>query len=352
MTYIAPGSFAGCTSLESLEFGEDVQSAWFAAFYNCPNLKSITFNSMTAPTFRAYSGTANAPCPNDLCEPKRYSQITLITPKGATGYTEGVWAKFKRSNKTELSDNTPYVESDVFSPENLTYTRSNMTPSTYATFCLPFSTDLSDVADKFEAIYTTNGTALYKPDGKLILMLKKIGMDASIPARQAFVGKLSSTATEVTFANNALTTIDELTMQNPEPQKLEVYDWNGTSGLLTENTDISVSYGGALTTMTGKGSEYKTFNSNGTFGPTDGGTVKAFRAYVVKGNTATMSKVRSISLGLEDETTGISISTTPSAKPSGNAVYSIDGTLVSASGDTRGLPSGIYIKGNKKIINK
>lgn len=310
---------------------------------------------MTAPTFYAYDAagtTYNEPCPNDLCEPERYSQITLITPKGATGYTEGVWAKFKRSNKTELSDHVLSVGSDVFASGDLTYTRSNLTSTSYATFCLPFSTDLSDVADKFDAVYTTNGTALYKPDGKLVLMLKKIGMDESIPAGQAFVGKLNSTATEVTFANNALIVTDENTMQNPEPQKLEVYDWNGTSGLLTENTDISVSYGGALTTMTDKGSDYETFNSNGTFGPTADGTVKAFRAYVVKNNAAAKSKVRSISLGIDDETTGINIIAAHAAVPADNAIYTIDGTLMRTDGSANGLPSGIYIKNHKKIIIK
>lgn len=263
-----------------------------------------------------------------------------------------MWAKFKRSNKTEITDNAPNIDSDVFATGDLAYSRQNVYSATYATFCLPFSTNLSDVADKFDAVYTTNGTALYKPDGKLILMLKKIGMDKSIPAGQAFVGKLNSTATEVTFANDAMIITNENTMQNPEPQKLEVYDWDGTSGLLTENTDISVSYGGALTTMTDKGSDYETFNSNGTFGPTADGMVKAFRAYVVKNNAAAKSKVRSISLGIEDETTGINIIAAPAAAPADNAIYSVDGTLIRTDGSANGLPSGIYIKNHKKVIIK
>lgn len=357
LSYITEEAFKDCSSLTSLDIPGNPSKICCGAFSGCKKLVKLTFHALTAPEFLKHSENqwdmANNPsCPNDLCEEELYKQITLITPKGATGYDTGVWLKFNRASKANLSDDVTLVEDDEYYPRYLTYTRDNLTSSTYATFCLPFSTNLSDVADKFEAVYTTNGTALYKPDGKLVLMLKKIGIDESIPAGQAFVGKLNSTATEVTFANNAIIITDENTMQNPEPQKLEVYDWDGTSGLLTENTDISVSYGGALTTMTGKGSDYETFNSNGTFGPTADGTVKAFRAYVVKNNAATKSKVRSISLGIDDETTGVNIIAAPAAESADNAIYTIDGTLVRTDGSVNRLPSGIYIKNHKKIIIK
>ena len=63
-------------------------------------------------------------------------------------------------------------------------------------------------------------------------------------------------------------------------------------------------------------------------------------------------KVRSISLGIDDETTGINIITMPTAESPDNAIYSIDGTLINMSGNTAGLPSGIYIKNHKKVIIK
>ena len=345
-------AFSGCSSLTSLDIPKGLNSIEFETFMGCKNLKTLRLHSETAPIFKKFYYSGSTSRPNDLCEEELYKQIILITPKGATGYDTGVWAKFNRSNKANLSDDVRLMDDDEYYPGYLTYTRHNLTPATYATFCLPFSIDLSDVADKLDAVYTTNGTALYKPNGKLVLMLKKIGMSESIPAGQAFVGKLNSTATEVTFANNAIITTDENTMQNPEPQKLEVYNWNGTSGLLTENTDISVSYGGALTTMTGKGNNYETFNSNGTFGPTAGGTVKAFRAYVVKNDATTINKVRSISLGIESETTGVNIITASPTEHTDNAIYSIDGTLINTVGNIESLPSGIYIKNHKKIIIK
>lgn len=357
LNYITEEAFKDCSSLISLDIPGNPSKICCGAFSGCKKLEKLTFHSLTAPKFMKHGEDEwemfnNPSCPNDLCEDELYKQITLVTPKGATGYDTGVWLKFNRGTKANLSDDVTSMDADEYYSGYLTYTRSSMSPSTYATFCLPFFTNLSDVADKFDAVYTTNGTALYKPDGKLVLMLKKIGMSESVPAGQAFVGKLNSTATEVTFANNAIITTDENTMQNPEPQKLEVYNWNGTSGLLTENTDISVSYGGALTTMTGKGSNYETFNSNGTFGPTAGGTVKAFRAYVVKNDATTINNVRSISLGIESETTGVNIITTSPTEHTDNAIYSIDGTLINTVGNIESLPSGIYIKNHKKIIIK
>ena len=73
--------------------------------------------------------------------------------------------------------------------------------------------------------------------------------------------------------------VDSDVMQNSEPTSLHVFDWNGNSGALLENTDVKVSFGGTLTSMTGKGSEYETFNSNGSFGPTKSGVVKALHTF-------------------------------------------------------------------------
>ena len=106
--------------------------------------------------------------------------------------------------------------------------------------------------------------------------------------------------------------------------------------------------------MTGKGSEYETFNSNGSFGPTKSGVVKAFRAYVLKENAAANSKIKSISLGLEDdsETTGVKMISIPVENKQGDNVYTIDGRLINNTGDIEGLPSGIYIKNHQKIYVK
>lgn len=351
---VPPYFVANCSVLNSIEIPVSVKTVWFGAFYQCKTLKSIICNSLEAPAFRQYPLSSSVVCSDYLCEPALASQITLVTPKGAVGYTEAPWSYFKAPEALRLTDENASLDAGAYPIGSLTYYRSNMTSGSYATFCLPFDTNLSEVSDAFENVYTANQTALYKPDGKLILLLQKIDKDASISAGQPFVAKLKDNVTDVTFSNNKLMTVDSDIMQNGTPTPLRVFDWDGTSGLLTENTDIKVSYGGALTTMTGVGSEYETFNSNGTFGPTKGGQVKAFRAYVLKEDAVTQGRVKSISLGIEgnDGTTNIETIVDSPEKNTDKMVYSIDGRLVNTTGSVVGLPSGIYIKNHQKIYVK
>ena len=351
---VPPYFVANCSVLKSIEIPVSVKTVWFGAFYQCKTLKSIICNSLEAPAFRQYPLSSSVVCSDYLCEPALASQITLVTPKGAVGYTEAPWSYFKAPEALRLTDENASLDAGAYPIGSLTYYRSNMTSGSYATFCLPFDTNLSEVSDAFENVYTANQTALYKPDGKLILLLQKIDTDASISAGQPFVAKLKDNVTDVTFSNNKLMTVDSDIMQNGTPTPLRVFDWDGTSGLLTENTDIKVSYGGALTTMTGVGSEYETFNSNGTFGPTKGGQVKAFRAYVLKEDAVTQGRVKSISLGIEgnDGTTNIETIVDSPEKNTDKMVYSIDGRLVNTTGSVVGLPSGIYIKNHQKIYVK
>lgn len=348
-----PYLFSECSALKSIEIPASVQIIWASVFYKCTNLKNIICNSTKAPTF-AQITLGNGPCKETLCEPTLAPQITLVTPKGAVGYTEAPWSYFKAPEALRLTDVNASLDAGAYPIGSLTYSRTNMTSGSYATFCLPFGTNLSEVSDAFENVYTANQTALYKPDGKLILLLQKIDKNASISAGQPFVAKLKDNVTEVTFSNNKLMTVDSDIMQNGTPTPLHVFDWDGTSGLLTENTDIKVSYGGALSTMTGVGSEYETFNSNGTFGPTKGGQVKAFRAYVLKEDAVTQGRVKSISFGIEgnDGTTNIETIVDSSEKNTDKMVYSIDGRLVNTTGSVIGLPSGIYIKNHQKIYVK
>ena len=350
---VPPHFVANCSVLKSIEIPASVKTVWCGAFYQCKTLKSIICNSLEAPAFRQYP-LSSVVCNDYLCEPALASQITLVTPKGAVGYTEAPWGYFKAPEALRLTDENASLDAGAYPIGSLTYYRSNMTSGSYATFCLPFDTNLSEVSDAFENVYTANQTALYKPDGKLILLLQKIDKDASISAGQPFVAKLKDNVTDVTFSNNKLMTVDSDIMQNGTPTPLRVFDWDGTSGLLTENTDIKVSYGGALSTMTGVGSEYETFNSNGTFGPTKGGQVKAFRAYVLKEDAVTQGRVKSISLGIEgnDGTTNIETIVDSPEKNTDKMVYSIDGRLVNTTGSVVGLPSGIYIKNHQKIYVK
>lgn len=288
----------------------------------------------------------------DLCEKYRYQDITLITPIGSTNYDNFPWNLFKSPTKTVLSDNSPSLDTDVYIKSYLSYRRNNMKSGSYATFCLPFSIDLNDAEDYFEAIYCINGSAFYKTDnGKLILMLKNIDKTDSIPAEYPFIVKLKDTVNEVCFYNKNLVVIDELT--NPAPIQLQVYNWNGKNGLLKENTSLNVCFGGSLVTMTDKGSNYETFNTDGSFGPTNNGIVKAFRAYVIKGNAASINNIQSISLGFDDsdETSNIEFAIETN-KPVDKSIYSIDGQIIEHGNLNKGLRPGLYIKNGHKILTK
>lgn len=351
-------AFRDCISLSSIKLPSTVASIDEHVFCRCFQLESLICNSMQAPSFcksvKNDYWLSDGECTDDLCDETLYSKVMLKTLEGATGYGESVWAKFaNRTNggMAELTDENGSITPDVYPVGNLTYTRNGMVEGSYATFCLPFNISVDDVSDKLESIYVPNNTALYKPEGKLVLLMQKLDAKSTVPAKQAFVAKLKAGVNSVTFSNNKLTIVDEETMQNPTPTSLQVFDWNGTSGILTENTDVKVSFGGVLTTMTDRGSEYEIFNSDGTFTPTTDGVVRAFRAYVLKENETANSKIKQISFGLEDETTGIEW-TVAVGRNVDNAIYTIDGRLVNITGVTNGLPSGLYIRNRQKILVK
>ena len=340
--------------MTSFEIPNNVKTIWYGAFAGCVNLTHIVCQPMVAPSFhcddKSYSYSFRHLCGKELQE-----KITLIAPLEASGYTTGEWSLFKKPDEIRLTDTQCSIANLACCPiGNFSYSRTQMKSGSYATFCLPFDTNLSEVSDKFEAVYIPNQTALLNADGKLILLLQKYDKNASLAAGQAVVVKLKSGVTDVAFSNNKLMMVESDVMKNSEPTSLHVFDWNGNSGALLENTDVKVSFGGTLTSMTGKGSEYETFNSNGSFGPTKSGVVKAFRAYVLKENAAANSKIKSISLGLEDdsETTGVKMISIPVENKQGDDVYTIDGRLINNTGDIEGLPSGIYIKNHQKIYVK
>ena len=353
VTEIGRNAFYGCSSLTSFEIPSSVKTIWNGAFAGCNNLTHIVCNPMVAPSFN-YEPSLYYDFKH-LCEEELQKKITLIAPLEASGYTTGEWSLFKKPDEIRLTDTQCNIANQgCCSIGNFSYSRTQMKSGSYATFCLPFDTNLSEVSDKFEAVYIPNQTALLNPDGKLILLLQKYDKNASLAAGQAVVVKLKSGVTDVAFSNNKLMMVESDVMQNTEPTSLHVFDWNGNSGALLENTDVKVSFGGTLTSMTGKGSEYETFNSNGSFGPTKSGVVKAFRAYVLKENAAANSKIKSISLGLEDdsETTGVKMISISVENIQGDGVYTIDGRLINNTGDIEGLPSGIYIKNHQKIYVK
>lgn len=360
-------AFIGCASLTSIALPSTLETIQDAAFFGCA-LETITipavvnqignqaFDGCTSLT-QIISLAKNAPTIDGAFftkYPGLYDQVSLTVPVGATGYAEGEWARLKRiasPTVCELTDDNYTITPAIYASGNLSYSRSGLKAGNYATFCLPFETNLSDVADAFDKFYTTNGTALCKPNGMLMLMLKSIGKDEVIPAGQPFLAKVSGVASTVTFKNAKMKIIETEQATNPEPISLQIYDWNGVSGLLTENNSLKVSFGGTLTTTTGEGTKLESFNTDGSFGPAKNGVLKPFRSFVSKENAAAQFMIKSISIGLEDGNKVISIGNNVE-KNTNNCVYTIDGRLINTTGSLKNLPVGIYILNGQKISIK
>lgn len=173
---IPPYFAMGCASLKIITIGKGVKQIYGGAFCRCFQLESLICNSMQAPSFcksvKNDYWLSDGECTDDLCDETLYSKVMLKTLEGATGYGESVWAKFaNRTNggMAELTDENGSITPDVYPVGNLTYTRNGMVEGSYATFCLPFNISVDDVSDKLESIYVPNNTALYKPEGKLVL---------------------------------------------------------------------------------------------------------------------------------------------------------------------------------------
>lgn len=342
---IGEWAFGGCSALETITIPATVTQIGNQAFDCCTSLTQIISLAKNAPTIDGAFFTKY---------PGLYDQVTLTVPVGATGYAEGEWARLKRiasPTVCELTDDNYTITPATYASGNLSYSRSGLKAGNYATFCLPFETNLSDVADAFDNFYTTNGTALCKPNGMLMLMLKSIGKDEVIPAGQPFLAKVSGVASTVTFKNAKMKIIETEQATNPEPISLQIYDWNGVSGLLTENNSLKVSFGGTLTTTTGEGTKLESFNTDGSFGPAKNGVLKPFRSFVSKENAAAQFMIKSISIGLEDGNKMISIGNNVE-KNTNNCVYTIDGRLINTTGSLKNLPAGIYILNGQKISIK
>lgn len=255
----------------------------------------------------------------------------------------------------QLTDATAIAEAEGFyEAGTLTYKRTFDEAGQYATLCLPFETNLSDLTSAFEAVYLPQGNIIhYTGDadpalsGKFILLLEKQEATGTIAAGQPFFVKTD--AQEVTLKNVSETELKADAA--PTATSMKVLDWDGRTGLMTSNKDIEVSYAGTYKTEEPNG-RY-TFNTDGSFGIQTEGSILPFRMQLtVANNSISQNAPMLFSIGTGNgSTTGIN-QIIGSHTASAGKVYSIDGRLINTTGSTQGLTKGVYVKNGKKIIVK
>ena len=251
----------------------------------------------------------------------------------------------------------------------MTYERQLDAPGEYATLCLPFSLWLDQTNGIFDKVYVPmniliHNTSKSTPELEhFVLMLEEQASDAIIPAGQPVFVKLSETENKIALSNYD----DELlsTALQPKGQTMKVVDWDGTSGLMTQNTQFSISYGSLYQPKDQviEADHIWSFNANGSFGPQSEGAMPPFRLFLTVEEKAptVQAKAYSISLGVSDDsTTGIReiISSDAIGSSSTNAsrnagiIYDLNGRKVATASEAKHLSKGIYIQNGKKMVVK
>lgn len=139
---------------------------------------------------------------------------------------------------------------------------------------------------------------------------------------------------------------------------LTVIDWDGVSGMMTTNSNLSVEYGGNMEAKAGSSTLY-TFNKDGSFGLQKSESLNPFRMYLTITNAKKQALAAPVALsigvgGNGNNTTAIEqiMNDMQQQGKAAQGIYSLDGKKVSEAGDAHGLPKGVYIKNGKKFIVK
>lgn len=248
----------------------------------------------------------------------------------------------------------------VYDKGKLTYERTFQPGSQYATLCLPFfylisETGFEEVYEPMQQIihYTGNGDSKNNP--KMILMLRKVDYQLVSPGTPVFV-KLGDSR-KLSISNYQEATLGR-GVDNILGNYMDVVDWDGKSGLMEMNTDFEVYYNGTYKHENAADIPgLYTFNGDGTFGPQTSGKLNPYRMYIVAKNSKFPAGAKyNISIGMNNgSTTGIQeIVTAPASKEaaSSNAIYDLNGRLVSTTGSTQNLHKGVYIQNGKKLVVK
>ena len=333
VTCIAENAFNSCSDLQSVNIlGTKVQFS-AKSFNNCSQLCEIFVPEIAYDDYMKNVDLSN--------------QQYYLAIKGAPKV---------------LTDDEDYTGGKVivYDKGELTYERTFQPGSQYATLCLPFSYLISETG--FEEVYepmyqiihyTGNGDSKNNP--KLILMLRKVAYQLVSPGTPVFV-KLGDSR-KLSISNYEGVTLGR-GVNNILGNYMDVVDWDGKSGLMEMNTDFEIYYNGTYKHENAADIPgLYTFNGDGTFGPQTSGKLNPYRMYIVVKNSKLPAGAKyNISIGMNNgSTTGIQeIVTAPASKEaaSSNAIYDLNGRLVSTTGSTQNLHKGVYIQNGKKLVVK
>ena len=339
-------AFAGCESLHNVKIKGNATTIAADAFKDTPDLGTILVSRDAYATYHEQGF--------EQCD-------KLVTLYGSEDVVQ-------LTDEKGMSDEVASIPT-VYAPNQLSYQRQGLEPDGYATLCLPFS--ISQYSSVFEKVYMPLGTVIHntaKSTPELehfILMLQELKPGTRIQAGQPVFVKLAGGIDKLTFTNDCgdeqLT--DDL---KPKAEAMKVVDWDGASGLMTENDNFRITYGSRYQPMAqvSEDDHIWSFNGNGTFGPQKDGVMPPFRLFltVLDATPSVQAKAYSISIGVSDGTTTgireiISSDTIDSSKPAGSSshagiIYDLNGRKVATASKTRHMSKGIYILNGKKMVVK
>lgn len=352
---IAIKTFEGCASLEEISIPSSVNQLENGAFSGCTNLSVVTVGH-ASPLAIASTDESKNPFYGLDC-----SKITLNVPKHKLAdYQQAiVWQDFDVKDATlNLTDANNTLIHNIYDTGDIQYTR-NGTAGNYGTFCLPFDIDLK-TASCFQKVYTIHDMALYnETTERLRIFFHEEDMDETLPAGTPFIALLNGA---VSVTNALAVGFGEYAGEDRtpavRPTHISVFNWNeGAGGLTPPRDDMQLTFCGTYSRITREdlglnAGEFKTFNSDATFGKKDTGSLSPFRAFLTQ-VVSSSAEVKGIdtdfSFAENDETFIQYIKENLSGS---DKVYTIDGKVVKNASSNNTLRPGIYIKNGKKVVIK
>ncbi len=263
----------------------------------------------------------------------------------AGGYENKVYVN---GGTKALSDADELVLSDkyLYTIGNITYSRT-FTEGEYATLCLPFEVTVKELKEEFAEVYLPQSNIIHNTSTDRYIMMLMTPQENTIAAGVPFFVKRNQEGEQTVTLQNAFITVLPTTLA-PADKELNVVDWDGTSGLMTECTDISLTCKGTLATQTNFDETCYTFNTNGSFGNQRAdANFPAYRMYL-KASTTLPAQPINISILGDNNATGISALSATKAQPTTHGIYTLGGEAVEMNHGMK----GIYIIDGKKVMMK